>query len=105
MQGNNCGPPMQSPQMVDNPCAYLPGLRMALYELLSGKQKTQVRFGDQWVSWSATNTKELRAEITKLETMCQGGMPNHRGRAERVGPRFNPSTFQGGYGYGRSRNL
>jgi hypothetical protein len=97
MQNNNCAPPTRA-AAIDNPCAYLPVLRGALYKLMSGEAKSQVRFGDQDLSFHNGNVKELRAEIRKLEAMCAQG-----GRAERVGPRFNPSTYGGGHG--RFRNF
>ena len=88
--------------MIDNPCAMLPLLRSALYDLLSGKTRSQVRFENNWLSFHNGNVKELRAEIRKLETMCLNGQPNCRGRSTQVG-RYNPALDYSGYGYGRNR--
>lgn len=65
---------------IDNPCQFLPQLRGALYQLMAGQQKAQVRFGDQWVTWHKANVAELRAEVRRLEYIC-GNTP----RAVRVG--------------------
>jgi hypothetical protein len=90
--------PCPSGSANDDPCAALPILRGALYDLMTGKAKSQVRFGDQWLSFHNGNVKELRAEIRRLETMCgSNGQPSNVGRAVRVGPRFSPSMS----GYGR----
>ena len=79
---------------IDNPCQYLGVLRMALYELMSGKARSQVRFENSVLFFHAGSIKELRLEIMKLETMCQPG-----GRATQVG-RYNPALAS--YGYGRN---
>ncbi len=100
MQNNNYAPPPSAAAM-DNPCAALPVLRNALYNLMAGETKSQVRFGDQWLTFHNGNVKELRAEIRKLEAMCSNGVPSNAGRAVRVGPRFSPSMR----GYGRFRNF
>ena len=65
---------------VDNPCALLPQLRAALYQLMSGQQRAQVRYGDQWLTWQRGNAAELRDEVRRLEFMC-----SNRPRAVRVG--------------------
>lgn len=76
---------MTLPIAIDNPCAVLPLLRGALYQLMSGQGRAQVRFGEQWVTYHAGNAKELRAEIRKLETICNSnGTENMRGRAVQV---------------------
>ena len=96
---NPCGPPAAMPVVIDNPCQMLPMLRQALYELMSGRSKAEVRFGDQMLRWHRGNEASLRAEIRRLETICGTyGAPN-QGRAVQVGPRFNPMLN----GYGRYR--
>jgi hypothetical protein len=72
-----------------SPCAALPILRQALVMLLSGKQVTEVRLGDQVMRYGLANIKELRAEIRKLEQYCtDSGTPKAiRGQAVVVGPR------------------
>lgn len=80
----------------------IPILRGALYDLMSGRGRSQVRFEGQWISWHAGNVKELRAEIARLETICRNGQPSHAGRAVRVGPRVSTSMIGYGHGYGRN---
>ncbi|MCW2284905.1 hypothetical protein M2323_002741 [Rhodoblastus acidophilus] len=87
--------PSAPPQAIDNPCAYLPQLRAALYALLSGAQSQQIRDGDRWRSTQNGNAKELRAEIRKLEIMCD---PRLQRRAVRAGP-YVPADAVPGYGY------
>jgi hypothetical protein len=96
MQNNPCAPSATAAG-VDNPCSMIPVLRGALFDLMSGKGRSQIRFGDQWLSFHNGNVKELRAEIARLEIMCSNGQPSNAGRAVRVGSRFSPSM----YGYGR----
>ena len=96
---NPCSPP-STPSMIDNPCAMLPILRGALYDLMTGKTRSQVRFGENWLSFHNGNVKELRAEIRKLETICLNGQPSNAGRATQVG-HFNPALAS--YGFGRNR--
>ena len=83
----------------DNPCAMLPVLRAALFDVLQGK-KSQVRFGDQWMSWHKGDANGLRAEIRRLEQICgANGLPSNQGRAQRVGPLYNPALVCPGRGY------
>lgn len=79
----NCTPG-GTPPAIDNPCAWLPQLRAALYELMAGQARSQTRHGDQWCTWHRGNVKELRMEIRRLELLC--GQNANRGRAVRVGP-------------------
>ena len=82
----------------DNPCAMLPVLRAALFDVLQGK-KSQVRFGDQQMSWHKGDTDGIRREICRLEQMCVNGMPSNAGRAVQAGPRFSPALVYPGRGY------
>ena len=95
---SNCSPP-QSPTAVaalNDPCAYLAALRMALLNLMSGQARSQVRFENSVLQFHAPNIRELRLEIMKYETLClQPG-----GRATQVG-RFNPALAS--FGFGRNR--
>lgn len=79
---NNCIPPQVSPA-VDNPCALLPQLRAALYQLMAGQQRSEVRNGDQWLVWHQGNVAELRKEVRRLEMIC--GANAFQPRAVRVG--------------------
>lgn len=82
---NNCTPRGgATPPAVDDPCALLPQLRAALYQLMSGQQRSEVRNGDRWLVWHQGNVKELRAEVRRLEMTC--GSSSNAGRAVRVGP-------------------
>ena len=74
----------------DNPCAALPMLRAALYDVMQGK-KSSVRFGDQMVSWHRGDIAGLKAEIRRLEQTCLNGMPSNAGRAVRARPLYNPA--------------
>lgn len=76
------GKPNAPPQAIDNPCAYIPQLRAALYALLAGAQAQEVRFGDQLVRYHNGNIPHLRAELRRLEIQCNNAGP----RAVRAGP-------------------
>jgi hypothetical protein len=83
---NNCTPNGVVPvvPVVDDPCAWLGQLRAALYQLLAGQTKAEVRNGDQWLQFQRADTKALQHEVRRLEMICD---PNARhGRAIRVGP-------------------
>lgn len=75
-------------------------LRGALFELLSGKAKARVRFGDQELAFHPANVAELRKEIARLATMCNAnGTQNTLGRAVQAGPRRSVGFL----GYGQDR--
>lgn len=80
----NCNPSGGAPPAVDNPCAMLPQLRAALYQLMAGQAKAEVRFGEQWTRWQRSDVKALQHEVRRLEVICESGM--NVGRAVRVGP-------------------
>jgi len=80
---NNCTP-TGAPPTVDDPCAYLGMLRAALYQLMSGQAKAEVRNDTQWLKWHRSDVKALQHEVRRLELICD---PNaNRGRALRMGP-------------------
>lgn len=81
---NNCTPSAGGVPAVDNPCAILPQLRAALYELMSGQARAEVRHGDQWMRWHRGELKALQHEVRRLEIICESGI--RTGRAVRVGP-------------------
>jgi hypothetical protein len=92
---SNCNPPNGVP-VVNNPCEYLPQLRAALYALVTGSKTSEVRDGDRWQKYHQGNVAELRAEIRKLEQICNAdGTPNNRPRAERAGPRRIAAPMRG----------
>jgi hypothetical protein len=78
----NCTPQGVAPA-IDDPCALLSQLRGALYQLMTGQQRAQVRNGEQWLTFHQGNVKELRAEVRRLEMIC--GANAFRPRAVRVG--------------------
>ncbi|QDM28396.1 hypothetical protein FNL56_21485 [Tardiphaga sp. vice304] len=79
---NPCNPVATPPPNIDNPCAYLGQLRAALYTLMAGQARAEIRFGDQTLRYHQTNVAELRLEVQRLEHMCNGdGTVNNRGRA------------------------
>src|SRR5258707_5182271 len=80
---NNCTPNGSVP-VVDDPCAYLGALRAALYALMAGQAKYEVRNGDQWLTFQTANTQALQHEVRRLEMICDPSS-RHR-RAIRVGP-------------------
>ena len=90
---NNCMPTV-APPAVDDPCAMLPQLRAAMYALLAGQARAQVRNGDQWLTWHQGNVKELKSEVRRLEIIC--GANSNVGRAVRVGPCY-PAHFRNRY--------
>ncbi|MGY4289162.1 hypothetical protein ACVWXO_008382 [Bradyrhizobium sp. LM2.7] len=81
---NNCNPSGGAPPAVDNPCAMLPQLRAALYQLMAGQARAEVRHGDQWFRWQRSDVKALQHEVRRLEVICESGIS--AGRAVRVGP-------------------
>jgi len=66
---NNCTPTGVAP-VVDNPCDWLGKLRAALYALLAGQAKYEVRNGDQWLTFQRADTKALQHEVRRLEQIC-----------------------------------
>lgn len=80
---NDCTPNGVTP-VVDNPCEWLGMLRAALYQLISGQARAEVRHGDQFLRFQRADTKALQHEVRRLELICD---PNaNRGRALRMGP-------------------
>ncbi len=77
---NNCKPGGAVPA-VDDPCAMLPQLRAALYQLMAGQSRAEVRNGEQWQTWHRGSAKELQREVRRLELICNCT----GGRAVRVG--------------------
>lgn len=88
---SNCTPSGGAPPAVDNPCAMLPQLRAALYQLMAGQARAEVRHGDQWFRWQRSDVKALQHEVRRLEVICESGI--NAGRAVRVGP-YVPSHRQ-----------
>lgn len=87
---NNCTPGAVTPA-VDNPCAFLPQLRAAYYQLAAGQALAQVRNGEQWTTYQRPDMDRLERDIRRLEIECG----SNRGRAVLVGPRFaNRSLFR-----------
>ncbi len=96
LQGQCFSAGQQPPQAIDarQQCAILPALRAAYYSLLAGKQTAEVRNGDMWQTFQRGNAKELKAEIRRLEILCE----NPRKRAVRAGP-YVPSDALPGWGF------
>jgi hypothetical protein len=69
---------------VDDPCAWLGQLRAALYQLMAGQARAEVRNNDQWIQFHRADTKALQHEVRRLEMICGKGA--NQGRAIRVGP-------------------
>lgn len=92
----NCTPSGASPA-IDNPCALLPQMRAALYRLMAGQARSQIRHADQWLTFHQGNVKELRMEIRRLELLC--GPNANAGRAVRVGPYVPFHVPRGRYRY------
>ena len=80
---NNCNPGGGVPA-VDDPCALLSQLRAALYQLLAGQARAEVRNGDQVLRWHRADVKALQHEVHRLERICGPGA--NAGNAIRVGP-------------------
>lgn len=76
----NCTPGGVVPA-VDDPCAMLPQLRAALFQLMSGQTRAEVRNGEQWMTWQRGDAKTLQREVRRLELICSDCGP----RAVRVG--------------------
>jgi len=70
---------------VDNPCALLPQLRAAYYQLVAGQARAVIRNGEQWLEFQRGDAKTLQSEIRRLEIICASGAGGG-GRAIRVGP-------------------
>jgi hypothetical protein len=79
---NNCTPAGVVP-VVDDPCAMLGALRAALYALMAGQARFEIRNGDQWLSFQRGDAQRLQHEVRRLEMICTQGP---KGRAVRVGP-------------------
>lgn len=95
---NGCPPPpipAPNPGVVD-PCAVLPHLRQALYELMAGKTRSKLRYRERETEYHQGNVKELRAEVRRLELICG---PCQQ-RAVQAGPHRHPFGF-GRDPYGR----
>jgi hypothetical protein len=84
---NDCTPNGGAPPTVDDPCAYLGMLRAALYALMAGQTKYEIRNGDQWLSFQRGDAQFLQSEVRRLELLCDPG--SRRGRALRMGPYSN----------------
>ena len=71
-----------------NPCLALPALRTALYRLMAGDSRAKIMFagngGHRETVYHPGDVKSLRAEIRKLEIMCDPDLAH--GRAVRAGP-------------------
>lgn len=80
---NNCTPTGVTP-VVDDPCAWLGQLRAALYALMAGQARYEVRNDSQWLSFQRADTARLQHEVRRLEQICDP-LARH-GRAIRVGP-------------------
>jgi hypothetical protein len=78
--GGRTGPPADF-----NPCEMLSHLRVAYYELISGKARIHVGFNSRQSTYQKGDAPALLREIRTLEYMCSG----NRGRAVRVGPYFS----------------
>lgn len=57
---------------VTDPCALLPQLRAAFYQLAAGQAKAVVRNGDQWLEFQKGDAKTLQHEVRRLEAICGG---------------------------------
>ena len=91
-----CAPQPAAPPVYMTPCQQLSVMQSALYSLLAGKTRAQVRFGDQWVSYHNGNVKELRAEVRRLEAICTDMQTGGAGRAVQAGPRRVSDGFYNG---------
>jgi hypothetical protein len=67
----------------------LNALRAAMYQLMAGQARAEVRHGDQWLRWQRSDVKALQHEVRRLEIICESGI--NAGRAVRVGP-YVPSN-------------
>src|SRR6266478_9255718 len=85
---NTCTPG-GAPPTVDDPCALLPALRAAMYALMAGQARFEVRNGDQWLSFQKGDAAALQHEVRRLELIC--GRDANQGRAIRVGP-YTPTN-------------
>jgi hypothetical protein len=80
---NDCTPAGVTP-VVDNPCEWLGKLRAALYALMAGQARYEIRNDSQWLSFQRADTARLQHEVRRLELICDPGA--RHGRALRVGP-------------------
>jgi hypothetical protein len=64
---------------INDPCAILPQLRAAYFDLLSGAQTAQIRDGERWRTFHKGDAKMLRDEIRRLEYMCPKSAANPHG--------------------------
>ena len=80
---NNCNPASVVP-VVDDPCQWLGKLRAALYALMAGQARYEIRNDSQWLSFQRADTARLQQEVRRLELICDPHA--NRGRALRIGP-------------------
>lgn len=69
---SNCNGSGGPAPAVDNPCALLPQLRAAFYQLMAGQARAVVRNGDQWLEFHKGDVKTLQHEVRRLENICGG---------------------------------
>lgn len=65
---------------VTDPCALLPQLRAAFYQLMAGQARAVVRNGDQWLEYQKGDAKTLQHEVRRLEAICGGRIGAVRAR-------------------------
>ena len=101
---NPCAPSGNSAGLaITDPCSMLPLLRGALMQLMTGQARAEVRHGESTLRFHPANVKELRAEIQRLENICNdNGTANNRGRAMGT-PRRPAGSLGIPYGLGRYR--
>jgi gpW len=56
-------------------CEKLAILEHALNELLTGQQKTQIRYGDNWVQFGLASAGQMKEQISYLRALCNSGRP------------------------------
>ena len=103
MTTNPCAPNSGPALDYSNPCSLLPLYRQALFTLMTGSGQAEVRHGESTLRFHPANVKELRAEVQRLETMCNAnGTVNNAGRAMGT-PRRPRGSLDFPSGYGRYR--
>lgn len=51
-------------------CDRIPILEQALFQLASGQQKAQVRYGNNWVEFHLGSTRWLQDELNRCRALC-----------------------------------
>lgn len=88
-----------------SPCDMLPEMRQAYYRLIAGNSRQTIRYMDRMATYHAGDAALLKAEIHKLEILCNPHAARNLGRSVQAGRNVGHGGrygYGGPYGYGVS---